>query len=89
MHLHGKNKSSRSTQLIRPNFCHLYVLSLNLNFVFLGDPGETNRGTIIMAYTGEAPPENNNLFKTAEWCIKIRDAGSHITRLPIRKVKRP
>ena len=44
--------------------------------MFLGDQGETNRGTIIMAYTGEAPPENNNLFKTAERCIKINDAGS-------------
>ena len=44
--------------------------------MFLGDPGETNRGTIIMAYTGETPPENNNLFKTAERCIKTSDAGS-------------
>ena len=76
MDLHGKNKSSLLTGLIRPNFCHLYVLSLNLNFMFLGDPGETNHGTIIMAYSGGTPPENNNLFKTAERCIKTSDAGS-------------
>ena len=76
MHLHGKNKSSVSTQLIRPNYCHLYVLSLNLNFMFLGDPKETNCGTIMAYDTGEAPTENNNLFKTAERCIKISDAGS-------------
>ena len=44
--------------------------------MILGDPGETNRVTIIMAYTGDAPPENNNLFKTAERSIKISDAGS-------------
>ena len=57
--------------------------------MFLGDPGETNCGTIMDYDKGEAPPENNNLFKTAQRSIKISDAGSHITRLPIRNVKRP
>ena len=41
-----------STQLIKPNFCHLYVLSLNLNVMLLRDPGGTNCGTVKISDAG-------------------------------------